>query len=160
MVFYFHNCSIPLNQVYLPLCIHRGGQVLTSVMSQCTHIIVFNADNSTDLPTEVISFPQIRVVRESWLEECFRQNRCVDDTPFLLQPVDTNCQFSSLRSCVASVSYFMPTMNYMVEWQSDIEASVNRLFEGLSDYESIFQGKNHLFLPTIDKCAHIASFIL
>ena len=54
----------------------------------------------------------------------------------------------------------MPTMNYMVEWQSDIEASVNRLFEGLSDYESIFQGKNLLLLPTIDKCAHIASFIL
>ena len=54
----------------------------------------------------------------------------------------------------------MQTMNFMVEWQSDIEASVNRLFEGLSDYESIFQGKNILFLPTIDKFVKIAQVIL
>ena len=27
LVFYFHNCSAPLHQVYLPLCIHHGSQV-------------------------------------------------------------------------------------------------------------------------------------
>ena len=126
--------------------------MLTSVMSQCTHIIVFDAEHSTDLPTEVISFPQIRVVKEAWLEECLRENRLVDESDYLLQPsTDDSCMFFCETSCVASASFFVSTMNYMIEWQKDIESSVDRLFEGSSGYASVFQGKDFLFLPSIDK---------
>ena len=126
--------------------------MLTSVMSQCTHIIVFDAEHSTDLPTEVISFPQIRVVKEAWLEECLRENRLVDESNYLLQPsTDDSCMFFCETSCVASASFFVSTMNYMIEWQKDIESSVDRLFEGSSGYASVFQGKDFLSLPSIDK---------
>ena len=126
--------------------------MLTSVMSQCTHIIVFDAEHSTDLPTEVISFPQIRVVKEAWLEECLRESRLVDESNYLLQPsTDDSCMVFCETSFVASASFFVSTMNYMIEWQKDIESSVDRLFEGSSCYASVFQGKNFLFLPSIDK---------
>ena len=48
-------------------------------MSQCTHVIVFNSTQSTDLPAEVYTFPQIRVVSEGWIEACIHAQQLVDE---------------------------------------------------------------------------------
>ncbi|KNB42549.1 hypothetical protein JH06_3800 [Blastocystis sp. subtype 4] len=133
LVFYFCNCSIPLNQVYLPLCIHHGAQVLTSIMSQCTHVIVFNSTQSTDLPAEVYTFPQIRVVSEGWIEACIHAQQLVDETEYLVKPVNAQD---------ASVSFYVPNTQFVYEWEHDIQESVNKLFQGCPvEYKSAFKVK-------------------
>ena len=57
-------------------------------MSQCTHVIVFNSTQSTDLPAEVYTFPQIRVVSEGWIEACIHAQQLVDETEYLVRPVN------------------------------------------------------------------------
>lgn len=135
--------------------------MLSSVMSQCTHVIVFNGEQSTDLPTEVISFPHLRIVKEAWLEACLHECRLVDESNYLLQPSSSeSCMGFYVALCVASATFFISSMNYMIEWQKDIESSVDKLFEGSSGYDSVFQRKNFLFLPSIDKSNYPHSFII
>ena len=107
LVFYFCNCSVPLNQVYLPLCINRGAQVLTTVMSQCTHVIVFNSTPSTDLPPEVSSFPQIHVVSELWMENCIREQKLIDESPFLLKPLTQSNGMQQMKHQLHRICFFL-----------------------------------------------------
>lgn len=77
-------------------------------MSQCTHIIVFNHTQPLNLPSEIATFPQIHVVSELWLESCLRSRSLIDDTPYLLQPVNTEdgtsfqSEIESCSSCLFS----------------------------------------------------------
>ena len=57
-------------------------------MSQCTHIIVFNSTESTDLPSEILSYSQLRVVGEAWLSACIKNHKLLDETPYLIQSVN------------------------------------------------------------------------
>lgn len=55
-------------------------------MCQCTHVIVFNS-SSSDLPQRLSSYPQVRIVKDTWLESCISSGSYVDESPFLLKPV-------------------------------------------------------------------------
>ena len=56
-------------------------------MSQCTHIIVFDS-SSQSLPSSFTSFPQVRLLGESWLDACLRCGSCVNETSYLLRPIN------------------------------------------------------------------------
>ena len=117
-------------------------------MSQCTHIIVFNHTQPLNLPSEISTFPQIHVVSELWLESCLRSKNLVDDTPYLLQPVNTeDGRVQSAGLIVVAVSFQLQTTRYIFEWENDIRASVDNLFDGCtSDYSTAFSVYSRPFL--------------
>lgn len=109
-------------------------------MSQCTHVIVFNSTDSTDLPAEVSTFPQIRVVSEGWIEACIHGQRLIDETDYLIKPHSAQESiYLFSNSPIASVSFYVPNTQFVYEWEHDIQESVNKLFQGCPvDYKNAF----------------------
>ena len=89
-------------------------------MSQCTHVIVFNSSQHPDLPPEINSYPQIRVVSEAWIDACLQLKEQVDETPYLLQPINSGDN---------QLSFTASNLQFIYEWENDIRESVARLFE-------------------------------
>ncbi|KAK8826007.1 hypothetical protein WA556_003738, partial [Blastocystis sp. ATCC 50177/Nand II] len=129
-VLFFYNCPTVLYEVYLPLCIHHGAQVITSIMCQCTRIICFEA-LPNPLPPEVTAYPQIRIVSDRWIEDCLRSGTLVDDSRFLLYP-------NPLQDAPLIIE--SPSVNYIDEWKSDISSSIDTLFrEQKGDPSTVFR---------------------
>ena len=49
---------------------------------------MFNSTESTDLPSEVSSYSQLRIVGEVWLSACIKNHQLLDETPYLIQSVN------------------------------------------------------------------------
>ena len=121
--------------LYLPLCTHRGAQVrlfvrfhsqvVGSLVSQCTHIIVFGSQPYS-LPPFLSLYSHIRIVGESWLECCIKSESVIDDAPFLLRPLDETKPLSQNDS-----QSDPPDESYAVTWEKDISESIHQLFSGV-----------------------------
>lgn len=96
------------------------------MMDQCTHVVIFNSMCSSPLSSSLVSYPHLRIVKESWLETCFQQQQLVDETPYIIQSyLGKNSQ-----TLVSSV-------NYMEEWKNDIQNSISTLFD--SSHQQVFE---------------------
>ena len=142
-------------------------------MSQCTHIIVFNHTQPLNLPPEITTFPQIHVVSELWLESCLRSKSLVDDTPYLLQPVNTE-DGTSLQSELESCSscLFSAPNHALYLWVGERYPCIgrqslrwlylrlfHRLFRFLFDCFAHWQNVRILFLPNLDRYSLDSPFI-
>lgn len=140
-------------------------------MSQCTHVIVFNSTNSKDLPSEIAAYPQIRVVTEAWVSTCIKNHSLIDETPYLIKTPSTSAgNYLTSHSLSEQFSYHTSNTNFVYEWEKDIRASVNYLFEGSSvSYSSVFkvpsfpfvhpQKQRFLFLPSLDQFYFLSSIM-
>ncbi len=63
-------------------------------MCRCTHVIVCDTSLS-DLPTLFSLYPQVRIVRDTWLESCIYSRSYVDETPFLMKPYSEGNEYES-----------------------------------------------------------------
>lgn len=61
-------------------------QVSDRLTNMCTHVIMFDSPSST-FPSSQTSLQQVRFVREAWVEACFASKAYVDETSFLIQPI-------------------------------------------------------------------------
>lgn len=150
-VFYFYNCPASVLPLYLPLCTHRGAQVVlcclfhcqvvASLVSQCTHIIVFG-NQPYSLPPFLSLYPHIRIVGESWLECCIKSESVIDDTPFLLRPLSEEKRLSQSGDSQKD-SPSLPDESYAITWEKDISESIHQLFSGV-DVSHVLEVHSHL----------------
>lgn len=96
------------------------------MMDQCTHVVIFNSMCSSPLPSSLVSYPHLRIVKESWLETCFQQQQLVDETPYIIQ------SHSGINS-----QTIVSSVNYMEEWKNDIQNSISTLFD--SSHLQVFE---------------------
>lgn len=108
------------------LCVHSHPQVVGSLVSQCTHIIVFGSQPYS-LPPFLSLYSHIRIVGESWLECCIKSESVIEDAAFLLRPVNEAKRLSQNGDSQTD----SPDESYAVTWEKDISESIHQLFSGV-----------------------------
>ena len=106
-------------------------------MCRCTHVVVFDTTFS-DLPVLFSSYPQVRIVRDTWLESCIYSRSYVDETPFLMKPYSEG-NGSEQEQSIESTNTDIPATPFGVEWEHDVHNSVNLLLDrSETDYHHLF----------------------
>ena len=109
---------------------------------------MFNSSRCSSLPPHILSYPQLRIVKEAWLEACLRQKALVDETPFLLQPI----------SCTDSSTPLQSSINYIEEWQNDIRESMETNYEQLSSKADTLFKVVFSFPSSVESCVLFSTY--